>query len=173
MLASEMIAVIQYVEKTHHGITQMSTRRISFFQLQNLPVTQGVEYDSAFYDFAADMERVMGRMYLPTKKKILNNWYLWAKQNKDAFDKIKPMKRADSPIDWLIRNEFRIEHKRFAENATEEAIEKVQAQMPKYSDLHIRLKYIADTKYAGKIGKRGFSYPYLVRVVAGFSEAWG
>ena len=43
MLASEMIAVIQYVEKTYHGITQMSTRRISFFQSQNLPVTQGVE----------------------------------------------------------------------------------------------------------------------------------
>lgn len=179
MLASEMIATIKRVEKECHGITQMYAKRIAIFQSENLPIMQGVEYDSDFYDFVAEMESVMGQIYIPTAKKILNNWYLWAKENLEAIRKIKPFEKSDNPIEksdnpinWLIKNNFRIEHKCFAESATEEFIEEVKELMPQNSELYAKLKAAADEQYAGKIGERGFSYPYLVRVVAGFSEIW-
>lgn len=38
MLASEMIATIKYVEREHHGITQMYSKRIVIFQSENLSV---------------------------------------------------------------------------------------------------------------------------------------
>lgn len=119
MKSSEMIKTIKYVEKECHGITQMYAKRIASFQSEHLPIMQGVAYDSAFYNFVAEMERVMGcKIYIPTSKKILNNWYLWAKEILEAIRKIKPFKKADNPIDWLIKNNFRIEHKCFAESAT-------------------------------------------------------
>lgn len=172
MLASEMIATIKRVEKECHGITQMYAKRIAIFQSENLPIMQGVEYDSDFYDFVAEMESVMGQIYIPTAKKILNNWYLWAKENLEAIRKIKPFEKSENPIDWLIKNNFRIEHKCFAESATEEFIDKVKELMPQNSELYAKLKEAADEQYAGKIGERGFSYPYLVKVVAGFKENW-
>lgn len=172
MLASEMIATIKRVEKECHGITQMYAKRIAIFQSENLPIMQGVEYDSDFYDFVAEMESVMGQIYIPTAKKILNNWYLWAKENLEAIGKIKPFEKSKNPIDWLIKNNFRIEHKCFAESATEEFIEKAKELMPQNSELYAKLKAAADEQYAGKIGERGFSYPYLIKVVAGFSENW-
>lgn len=173
MLASEMIKTIKVVESEFHGITQMYAKRISIFQAENLPITQGVEYDEPFYDFVTEMECVMGcKIYIPTAKKIVNNWYLWAKNNIDALSKIEPIKPADNPIDWLIKNNFRIEHKCFAEDATEELIDKVRVLMPQNSELYARLKSVADKKYAAEIGERGFSYPYLVKVVAGFWEDW-
>lgn len=173
MLASEMIATIKRVEKECHGITQMYAKRIAIFQSENLPIMQGVEYDSDFYDFVAEMESVMEcKIYIPTAKKILNNWYLWAKKNLEAIRKIKPFEKSENPIDWLIKNNFRIEHKCFAESATEEFIEKVKELMPQNSELYAKLKAAADEQYAGKIGERGFSYPYLVNVVAGFWETW-
>ena len=172
MLASEMIATIKRVEKECHGITQMYAKRIAIFQSENLPIMQGVEYDSDFYDFVAEMESVIGQIYIPTAKKILNNWYLWAKENLEAIRKIKPFEKSENPIDWLIKNNFRIERKCFAESATEEFIEKVKELMPQNSGLYAKLKAAADEQYAGKIGERGFSYPYLVNVVAGFWETW-
>lgn len=173
MKASEMIKTIKYVEKECHGITQMYAKRIAGFQSENLPIMQGVEYDSAFYDFVAEMESVMEcKIYIPTAKKILNNWYLWAKENLEAIGKIKSFEKADNPVDWLIKNNFRIEHKCFAESATEEFIEKVKKLMPQNSELFAKLKAVADEQYAEKNGERGFSYPYLVKVVAGFWEAW-
>lgn len=173
MLASEMISTIKSVEKELHGITKMYPKRISIFQSEDLPLMQGVEYDSAFDDFVTEIEKVMEcKIYIPTAKKILNNWYLWAKDNLEALSKIEPLKKADNAIDWLIKNNFRIDHKCFAENATEELIEKVKKQMPQSSELYLELKSIADKKYAEEIEERGFSYPYLVKVVAGFSKVW-
>lgn len=173
MLASEMIATIKRVEKECHGITQMYAKRIAIFQSENLPIMQGVEYDSDFYDFVAEMESIMEcKIYIPTAKKILNNWYLWAKKNLEAIRKLKPFEKSENPIDWLIKNNFRIEHKCFAESATEEFIEKAKELMPQNSGLYAKLKAAADEQYAGKIGERGFSYPYLVNVVAGFWENW-
>lgn len=175
MLASEMISTIKMVEKECHGITQMYSKRISIFQSENLPLMQGVQYDSAFEDFVAEIESVMEcKIYIPTAKKILNNWYLWAQNNLDALSKLEPLKSVDNMkdniIDWVIKNDFRIDHKAFAEIAREEFIEKIETQMPKNSELYFKLKSVADKKCIDEIGERGFSYSYLVKAIAGFSE---
>lgn len=171
MLASDMISTIQFVEKECHGITKMYASRIKYFQRQNLPETQGVTYDEpSFSAFVKEMENEVKKVNIPTAKKILNNWYLWAKENLEALSKIEPFKKADNATEWLIKNNFRVDHKCFARSATEELIEKVKEQMPQNSEQYAELKSVADK--AEKIGERGFSYPYLVKVVAGFSEAW-
>ncbi|MGO4370048.1 hypothetical protein AB4Z21_04475 [Paenibacillus sp. MCAF20] len=170
MKSSEMIKTIKYVETNCHGINQMYKSRITYFQSQNLNKTQGVEYDSEFDDFVKELETVMEcKVYIPTAKKILNNWYLWAEENLDSIRKIEPFVKASEPIEWLILNHFRIEHASFVTDAKEESIQAVRDKMPKDSDLYKRLKDIADNQYPGK---RGFTYDYLVKVVAGFSEAW-
>lgn len=170
MLASEMIKTIKHVEKECHGITKMYKSRIAYFQSQNLPETQGVEYDEAFDDFVYELESVLDvKVYIPTAKKILNNWYLWAKENLETLGKIKPFKEASDPIDWLIVNDFRIVHADFAKDVTEEMINEVKLKMPKDSELYKQLKEVADKSYSGP---RGFNYDYLIKVVAGFSEAW-
>ena len=98
MLASEMIAVIKYVEKNCHGITQLSATRINYFQSQNLPMTVEVEYNSAFNDFITELEAVLnGRVYTPTAKKILNNWYIWAKGELEKSSNIKPFVLNSAP----------------------------------------------------------------------------
>lgn len=173
MKASEMISTIRYVEKEFHGITQMYAKRIAIFQSENLPMMQGVEYDDAFDEFHRELCEVTGaRVPVITAKKILNNWYLWAKDNLKALRNLQPFAKADTPIDWLIHNNFRVDHKRFAESATEEYIEKVQELMPQDSGLYADLKSAADGTVEKTSGERGFSYPYLVKVVAGFWEAW-
>ncbi|MEG1869849.1 MAG: hypothetical protein RR205_03260 [Oscillospiraceae bacterium] len=170
MLASEMIATIKMVEKEHHGITRMYAGRINWFQRQELSETQGVVYDEAFLDFAREMENeIGGKINSPTAKKILNNWYIWAKENLDALSKIEPFKGADNAIDWLIKNNFRIDHVVFAKEASPEQIKQIQDLMPRDCELYQQLKAVADKKYRGE---RGFSYPYLVKVVAGFSKVW-
>lgn len=96
MKASEMIATIKYVEKECHGITQMYASRINYFQNQNLPETQGVTYDEPFFsDFIKEMETKLKKVNRPTAKKILNNWYLWAKNNLEVLNKIEPFEKAD------------------------------------------------------------------------------
>jgi hypothetical protein len=170
MKASEMISTIKYVEKHCHGINQMYPTRISIFQKENLPVTQGVEYDAEFENWVIELEAVMEcKVYVPTARKILNNWYLWARDNLEALGTIKPFAKASDPINWLILNDFRIEHAAFTNDVKEAAINEVIKIMPQDSDLFQNLKSAADKRYPGK---RGFTYPYLVKVVAGFSEAW-
>ncbi|MGO4540115.1 hypothetical protein [Paenibacillus sp. 2TAB19] len=170
MKSSEMIKTIKYVETNCHGINQMYKSRITYFQTQNLNKTQGVEYDSEFEDFVKELETVMEcKVYIPTAKKILNNWYLWAEENLESLKKIEPFVKASEPIEWLILNHFRIEHATFSNDAKEDSIHAVRNKMPQDSDLYKRLKVIADKQYPGK---RGFTYEYLVKVVAGFSEAW-
>lgn len=170
MKASEMIRTIKYVEKHYHGINQMYKSRITIFQSENLPETQGVEYDSKFDDFVNELEVVMEcTVYIPTAKKILNNWYLWANKNLESLKKIEPFVIASEPIDWLILNNFRIDHAAFINDVKEESINAVRDKMPKDSDLYRQLKNVADKKYPSK---RGFTHDYLVKVVTGFSEAW-
>lgn len=171
MLASEMISTITRVERENHGINRLYASRINWFQRQELSETQGVIYDEPFYsDFVREMENeIGGKINRPTAKKIVNNWYLWAKDNLDALSKIEPFKKADNAIEWLIINDFRIEHNVFARDATQTQIAKIQQLMPNNSELYQQLKAVADKN---QNGPRGFSYPYLVKVVAGFLEAW-
>lgn len=173
MKANEMIETIKYIEKECHGITQMYAKRIAIFQSENLPIMQEVAYDEAFEEFHRELCETTGaRVPIITAKKILNNWYLWAKENLEALRKIRPFEKASTPIEWLLKNDFRVDHRSFSKSATAEFIKKVKQQMPQNSQLYAQLKAAADKQYAGEIVKRGFSYPYLVKVVAGFYEAW-
>lgn len=170
MKSSEMISTIKYVEKHCHGINQMYISRISIFQTENLPETVAVEYDAEFDVLVKELEAVMEcKVYKPTAKKILNNWYIWAKNNLNAVRKIKPFVHTSDPIDWLILNRFRIDHASFVRDVEEESINKIRDKMPKDSDLYKQLKTVADNKYPSK---RGSTYNYLVKVAAGFSEVW-
>ena len=170
MRASEMIATIKEVETEHHDIKKMYASRIKYFQLQNRSETQGVTYDEpAFSDFIKEMEKEVKKVNLPTAKKILNNWYLWARENLEALSKIEPFSPGDNCIDWLIKNDFRIVPKQFARIATPSLINSIQAQMPANSQLFHDLKIIADRRYPTK---SGLKYDYLIKVVAGFSTVW-
>lgn len=60
MKAKEMLKTIKYVEEKCHGITQMSKSRVRYFQRKNLPMMEGVEYDSSFDDFIQELKDVMG-----------------------------------------------------------------------------------------------------------------
>ena len=170
MLASEMIETIKHVEKNHHGINQMYASRINYFQSQNLSLTVEVEYDSAFDDFIADMEAALGgKVNLPTAKKILNNWYLWAEDNLERLSQLEPFVGASEPIEWLRKNNFRINHAQFAKEASEELIKEAREKLLRDSSLFKELKEVADRTYPGP---RGFNYDYLIKVVAGFSKGW-
>ena len=170
MLASEMIATIKHVEKNHHGINRMYASRINYFQSQNLPMTAESEYDFAFDEFIADMEAELGgKVNLPTAKKILNNWYLWAEGNLEQLSEFEPFISVSDCVEWLIKNNFRINHASFAREATEEQIKEAREKLPRDSSLLKELKEVADRTYPGP---RGFNYDYLIKVVAGFSECW-
>ncbi|MDX5886404.1 hypothetical protein [Bacillus cereus group sp. BfR-BA-00999] len=172
MKAKEMLKTIKYVEEKCHGITQMSKSRVRYFQRKNLPMMEGVEYDSSFDDFIQELKDVMGSGIAQiTAKKILNNWYIWAEDNLNNLQSIPKFEHSSDPIDFLIKNDFKVEHARFAKLAKDypNLIETVQIQMPKNSLLFQKLKNVADNTFPSP---RGFSYEYLTKVVAGFSSLW-
>ncbi|MEW9575623.1 hypothetical protein U9K47_09220 [Bacillus toyonensis] len=172
MKAQEMLEIIKLVENQRHGITEMSKSRVRYFQRRNLPVMEGVEYDSSFFDFVENLKNVMGSgVSQITARKILNNWYLWAKDNLDAHHSIRPFEIDSDPIEFLIKNEFRVDHAKFAKLAKDypNLIETIQNQIPKNSLLFQKLKHVADSAFPSP---RGFSYEYLTKVVAGFSSVW-
>ncbi|MCE7038615.1 hypothetical protein [Bacillus cereus] len=173
MKTKEMLETIKYVERNFHGITKIHKSRVSYFQLQNLPLMKGVEYDSYFNDFIKEIEAVMGGTVREiTAKKILNNWYLWAEKNLKSLRSIKKFGYSADPIEFLIKNDFRIDHTKFAKLAKDypQLIEVVKEKMPKGSLLFQKSKNVADTAFPSP---RGFSYDYLVKVIAGFSSTWG
>lgn len=172
MKAKEMLKTIKYVEEQCHGITQMSKSRVRYFQRKNLPMMEGVEYDSSFDDFIQELKDVMGSGIAQiTAKKILNNWYIWAEDNLNSFQSIPKFEQSSDPIDFLIKNDFKVEHARFAKLAKDypDLIETFQIQMPKNSLLFQKLKNVTDSTFPSP---RGFSYEYLTKVVAGFSSLW-
>ncbi|MCB5239572.1 hypothetical protein [Niallia circulans] len=172
MQAKEMLETIRQVEKYYHGITQMSKKRIKYFQRKNLAIMVGVEYDNEFYAFMRDIKSVMGSNVAEiTAKKILNNWYLCAKDKITGLGNIEHFVDESDPIDFLIENQFRVDHKVFAKLAKDypHLIGTVRTQMPKNSVLFQKLKNVADRAYPTS---RGFQYEYLVKVAAGFSVIW-
>lgn len=59
----------------------MQAARVLYFQKASKfdGTTVGYEYDSNFDGFVNEMEQAIGgTIYRHTAKKILNNWYLWA-----------------------------------------------------------------------------------------------
>lgn len=92
MKAKEMIDQIVDVEKNQHGINMMYPSRIAYFQRTTKydGVTVGCEYDHEFELFVGQMEQAIGgTIYRPTAKKILNNWFLWAYEQRQALRKAR------------------------------------------------------------------------------------
>ncbi|KZD41785.1 hypothetical protein B4083_1418 [Bacillus cereus] len=172
MKAKEMLKVIKEVETLQHGIKSWTVERARTFQTENLDEQEKIEFDSTFYEFVETLNTLYGcRVAIPTAKKILNNSYIAARNNKLAIQAITPMEiKVDSDvIEFLITNGFNIDHAVFAKGVSQEAVEEIKEAMPKDSALFRRLKNAADLAYPSP---RGFSYDYLNKVVAGFSSVW-
>ncbi len=96
--SKEMIDLIIDVERNQHGITKLYSSRIAYFQRTHKyeGFTYGVIYDDAFEHMIKEFEGVLEcKLYRPTAKKILNNWYAWALEQRKALLKLKNNKRMD------------------------------------------------------------------------------
>lgn len=81
MKSKDMIRLIKEVDQSQFGAQKMQATRVLYFQKASKfdGTTVGCEYDSNFDGFVSEMEQAIGgTIYRPTAKKILNNWYLWA-----------------------------------------------------------------------------------------------
>lgn len=88
MTSKEMIDLIIDVERNQHGINKLYPSRIRYFQTTNSydNHTFEVTYDDAFEKMIVDFEKSLGgKIYRPTAKKILNNWYSWALEQRKAL----------------------------------------------------------------------------------------
>lgn len=170
MKSKEILEKIRAVEQNQHGIKEWRVERAKKFQKENLDEQVDIEFDSLFDEFVKNLSKLYEcKIYKPTAKKILNNAYIKARDDKRALQKIQPFNHARNPFDFLIKNDFRIEHTVFAKSATTELIEYVRKEMPKNSALANKVKNVADKQYRSP---RGFTYDYLVKAVAGFVSVW-
>ena len=83
-----MIDLIIDVERHQHGISKLYPSRINYFQRTSKydKHTFSVEYDDAFDKMIKDFEAAIGgKLYRPTAKKILNNWFAWALEQRIAL----------------------------------------------------------------------------------------
>ena len=81
MKSKDMIRLIKEVDQSQFGAQKMQAARVLYFQKASKfdGTTVGCEYDSNFDGFVNEMEQAIGgTIYCPTAKKILNDWYLWA-----------------------------------------------------------------------------------------------
>jgi len=81
VLARNMIAEIKDTA-AGLGVNVLSPEFLHFFQTTHEfdHHTWDVTYDSSFQAAKSAAERVIGRIYVPTSKKIFNNAYSWAKR---------------------------------------------------------------------------------------------
>jgi len=170
MRAKEMLEKIREVEQNQHGIKGWTVERAKIFQKENLKEQVKIEFDSSFDEFIEYLSDLYGcRVSIQLAKKIFNNAYIQARDDERALQKIQPFNYEKNPFDFLIKNDFRIEHAVFAKSATPELIEYVKQEMPKNSGLANKMKNVADKQYPSP---RGFTYEYIVKVVAGFVSLW-
>lgn len=88
MRSKDMLELIIDVEKNQHGITRLYPSRIKYFQRTKRydSHTFEVTYDEAFEQMIIDFEKAIGgTIYRPTAKKILNNWFSWAVEQRLAL----------------------------------------------------------------------------------------
>lgn len=88
MRSKDMLELIIDVEKNQHGITKLYPSRIKYFQRTKRydSHTFEVTYDEAFEQMIIDFEKAIGgAIYRPTAKKILNNWFSWAVEQRLAL----------------------------------------------------------------------------------------
>ncbi|HAT4093903.1 TPA: hypothetical protein I9Z34_002421 [Clostridium perfringens] len=170
MKSKEALDFIREVELTHHHIKGWTVERAWMFQKQNLNEQVGIKYDLSFIVFLDYLRKLYGcRVTIPTAKKILNNAYISARDDRRALGNIKPFEYKSNPFEFLIKNDFSIDYVEFAKIATSKLIQYVKKQMPQNSDLAIKMKEVADKKCSNK---RGFNYNYLVKSIAGFLSVW-
>ncbi len=106
------------------------------------------------------------------KDKSTNLEKVNASGNRQCLSHIRPFEYNSDPIEFLLKNEFRIEWDVFAREATDSEVAKIEERMPKGCQLHIDLKKVADKAIYPDGSPRGIAYDYLVKVIAGFSSAW-
>ncbi|WP_065845923.1 hypothetical protein [Bacillus cereus] len=87
---------------------------------------------------------------------------------------MKPFVHDDDPIQFLIKNDFRVDHEAWSSlvDIDELDLEVFKKRIPKNSELFHELKKVADRAIYGENIKQGVSYDYLIKVVAGFSSMW-
>lgn len=170
MKSKDMSDFIREVELTHHGIKEWTVERARMFQQQNLNEQVEIEYELSFIAFLDYLRDLYGcRVTIPTAKKILNNAYISARDDRKALSSIKPFEYISNPFEFLLKNDFRIDYVSFAKVATPNLINFVKKEMPQNSELAIRMKEVADKKCSNK---RGFNYDYLEKSIAGFLSIW-
>lgn len=170
MKSKEALDFIREVELNQHGIKEWTVERARMFQKQNLNEQVEIEYELLFIAFLDYLRELYGcRVTIPTAKKILNNAYIRARDNRRALANIKPFEYKSNPFEFLLKNDFRIDYVSFAKVATPDLINYVKKEMPQNSKLSIRMKEVADKKCSNK---RGFNYNYLVKSIAGFLSFW-
>lgn len=96
MTSKTMIELIRDVERNQHGIQKMYASRIAYFQrtarYDNIMVA--CKYGTDFDQFVIDMEQAIGgKIYRPTAKKILNNWFLWSYEQRQALRRLRLKKK--------------------------------------------------------------------------------
>lgn len=87
-----MINLIKEVECNQHGITKLYPSRVYYFQTTHKydNITVGVTYDNSFIEWKNKLEECIGgTIYMPTAKKILNNWFCWAFEQRSALLRLK------------------------------------------------------------------------------------
>lgn len=106
MRSKDMLELIIDVEKNQHGITKLYPSRIKYFQRTKRydSHTFEVTYDEAFEQMIIDFEKAIGgTIYRPTAKKILNNWFSWAVEQRSAL--INLISRKKMNYSYLLFNE--------------------------------------------------------------------
>lgn len=101
MYSRHMIQLIVDVERNQHGIKKWYPSRIRYFQTTHRfdDHTYEVSYDGAFENWIRDLENALGgKLYRPTAKKILNNWFAWALGQRAALLNVGRLNRTIQTI---------------------------------------------------------------------------
>lgn len=94
--SSDMLKLIVDVEKNQHAITKLYPSRILYFQTtcKYDDISYGVVYDQKFESMIKCFEKALGnKVYRPTAKKILNNWFAWAVEQRVALIKLATLNK--------------------------------------------------------------------------------
>lgn len=168
MKAKEMLELIVYIEKNYHGLNRWSLERAKYFQRKKISEQIDIELDSSFYDFLKFLSDLYGcNVHISTAKRILNNAYIWARDNARALQKVEPFKSSRNEFDFILKNISRIDHAAFAKGASQEVIDILKNKIPKNSKLANEMLSAVNKEYSGS---GGFTYNYFIKVVAGFLE---
>lgn len=136
-------------------------------KLLDLPLNRKFENDIIRGDFFICYSPLESEYYHSLPENLAKKYM--KKFEMPEFEWLTPFQMTNDAIDFLLKNNFRIDHEVFAEWADEKYIAVVKKIMPENSELFKKLKQVADKKTCNP---ENFTYEYLVKAVAGFKEAW-